>query len=127
VPNLPTARARLRLRLGREHAEIETAPTASFRIVGAPGAPPPGPIFHEGTLWTGLVPPGSGAGLAAFAPAARLMASDPEGAAAEAPPRWALGPPAQDLAATEPVEPRSGLTPPPMRPGGGPEFFPQRN
>ena len=128
VPNLPAAHARLRMRLGSEHAEIETEPTPSFRIVGAPGAPAPGPVFHEGTLWTGLVPPGSGsAGPDVFAPVARLVASDPEGAVAEAPPRSALEPPAQDLAATDPVEPRSGLTPPPMRPGGGPEFFPQRN
>jgi len=128
VPNLPAAHARLRLRLGSEHAEIAAEPTPSFRIAGAAGAPAPGNLVHEGTCWTGLETPGSGvAGPDAFAPATRLRASDPTGAAAEAPPRSAVEPPARGLAVTDTVEPQSGLTSPPVRRGGGPEFFPQRS
>ena len=64
VPDLPTARARLRMRVGAETGEAETAPTASFRIAGVRGRTPAQPVFREGTFWTGLMPlagtPGTG-------------------------------------------------------------------
>jgi len=59
VPNLPAAHARLRMRLGREHAEIETAPTPSFRIAGSESEPAARHLVLEGSLWTGLEPLGS--------------------------------------------------------------------
>jgi len=124
VPNLPAARARLRMRLGSARAEIETAPTPPFRIAGAVARSAPRPLFHEGTFWTGLEAPGS-AIPDAFAPATRLEAADPGAAAAEAP-RLALEPPALKSGAMDPVEPLPGIATPPVRPAGGPEFFPQR-
>jgi hypothetical protein len=128
VPGLHAAHARLRLRLGSERAELEAEPTAPFRIVGAPAGSPPEPLFHEGTSWGGLVPPGSGRPVAdAFAPVTRLTIGNLGHAVAKAPRRSILRPPAPDRVAADPVTPRSGPFLSPQRPIGGPEFFPQRN
>ena len=51
VPNLPAQRARLRLRLGTERAEIETEPTPAFRILGSEGASEDRAPVVEGTAW----------------------------------------------------------------------------
>ena len=88
VPNLPAARARLRMRLGTTSAEIETGPTSPFRIAGASEASPTQPLFHEGTFWTGLEPPGTGVtDPDVLSPVNHLDAASPGTAVAAAPPR----------------------------------------
>jgi hypothetical protein len=124
VPNLPAARARLRMRLGSRRSEIETAPTPSFRIAGVPAGPNARPLFHEGAFWTGLDAPGS-AIPDALAPATRLEAADPGAATAEAR-RLAVEPPALESDALDPVDPLPAVPTPPVRPASGPEVFPHR-
>ena len=58
VPDLPTTRARLMLRIGGEGGERAGALSREFRIVHAEGAPRPELGFHEGQFWTGLEPLG---------------------------------------------------------------------
>ena len=57
VPDLPTARARLMLRVGGEAGERAGAFSREFRIVHVKGAPRPELGFHEGQFWTGIEPP----------------------------------------------------------------------
>ena len=125
VPNLPAGRARLRMRLGTARAEIETEPTSPFRIAGDSEPSPPPPLFHEGTFWTGLETPGSGAvDPDVFSPVTRLDAANPGSAIAEAPSRVtahvaASKSPARDGARAEdslaahaaPHPPRSSFSP----------------
>jgi hypothetical protein len=125
VPNLPAAHARLRMRLGDARAEIETGPTAPFRIVGDSAVPKPRSLFHEGAFWTGPGAPGSAIPVA-LAPAMRLENADPGAAIGEAP-RLAVNTHALKSGALDPVEPLPGIPTPPRRPAGGPEFIPQRN
>ena len=128
VPNLPAARARLRMRIGTARAEIETEPTSPFRISAASEPSPPQSLFHEGTFWTGLEAPGSGAvDPDVFSPVSRLDAAAPGTAVAEAPSRDAVEPFAQECGANGRVEPTPSNSLPPVRPAGGPEFIPQRN
>jgi hypothetical protein len=70
VPDLPTARARLMLRIGGEAGERVGALSREFRIVHAEGAPRLELGFHEGQFWTGVEPLAGpvGAGIAPDAP-----------------------------------------------------------
>ncbi len=58
VPDLTTSGARLRVRIGDEHRELECEPSAAFRIVGdralAPG------VVHEAGWWDGPDAPRAG-------------------------------------------------------------------
>jgi len=56
VPALATEHARLRIRYGVAHHEIETEPTAAFRIALASAPREPGPLFREGACWPGADP-----------------------------------------------------------------------
>ena len=86
VPNLPTARARLRMRLGDARAEIETEATAPFRIVGSEAAPAPRHLVLERPLWTGFEPLGS-CDREVLSPVAHMDAADPWTAAVVPPAR----------------------------------------
>jgi hypothetical protein len=125
VPNLPAGRARLRMRLGSERAEIEGGPGEPFRIVESAAPSASGPLFHEGGFWTGLdtcrprAPD-------TFAPGARLQAADAGGGIAETPPRYAVEPPAPDAAAADPPGPRTDPPTPHAPLTRAPEFVPQR-
>jgi hypothetical protein len=70
VPDLPTRRARLMLRVGGEAGERLGALSPEFSIVHAEGAPRPEVGFHEGQFWTGIEPlrGPAGAGLVPDAP-----------------------------------------------------------
>ena len=52
VPNFPTARARIQLRVGIDHHEIERPAGAAFEIVGEVAQPPAGLRWHDGEWWT---------------------------------------------------------------------------
>jgi hypothetical protein len=56
VPALAAGHARLRIRYGVAHREIETEPTAAFRIALADAPREPGPLFREGACWPGADP-----------------------------------------------------------------------
>jgi hypothetical protein len=56
VPDLPTASARLMLRMGDGAGERVAAISREFRIVHTEGSPEPDLRFHEGLMWTGLEP-----------------------------------------------------------------------
>ena len=51
VPNIPSRRARLRLRFGLEGDEIESASSAEFEILPAENEPPAALAFHDGEWW----------------------------------------------------------------------------
>ena len=51
VPNLPSPRAHLTIRFGLDGREIESAPSARFEILPAPGEPPAMLAFREGEWW----------------------------------------------------------------------------
>lgn len=54
VPNLPTAAARLRLRVGIPgRGEVDTEPSPVFRIITAGVAPPAPVVLRDGELWIG--------------------------------------------------------------------------
>ncbi len=55
VPNLPTPRARLRLRVGLGGREIESATSAAFTIIGNSDAPLATVHFARGEWWTATV------------------------------------------------------------------------
>jgi hypothetical protein len=54
VPNLPSADARLAIRVGDERGERLASVSARFAIVGAEGAPIERRQVHEGSWWSGL-------------------------------------------------------------------------
>jgi hypothetical protein len=57
VPDLPTAGARLLLRIGdEEEGERVGAMSRRFRILHVADAVPPDLAFHEGLMWLGLEP-----------------------------------------------------------------------
>jgi hypothetical protein len=88
VPNLPSGAARLRIRAGVAHEEVEGEPTPAFRIVGAPGgADVAASPVHEGGWWERLRAPrgGASASLAGTAPAWGAMADDGPSATCERP------------------------------------------
>jgi hypothetical protein len=58
VPGVATGAARLRIRAGEAHREIEGEVTPAFRIVGDDGEVP---LVHEGLWWTRLGAPRGGA------------------------------------------------------------------
>lgn len=51
VPNFPTSRARIQLRVGINHHEIERRPGEAFEIVGEAAQPLAGLRWHEGEWW----------------------------------------------------------------------------
>jgi hypothetical protein len=119
VPALATGSARLRIRYGVAHGEIETEPTAAFRIAvaGAPRAAEP--LFREDAGW-----PGADAGRHrdAFARGGGLDRSDPAAAAAAAPPRTPAARTPRAAPCREPITvltftPRAATAPssPPLR------------
>jgi hypothetical protein len=85
VPNLAAGRARLRLRYGLRHRELDGPATGTFRIVADPGAPATVFRFHEGDWWERFEPEGAPCADALTAPAFRNHAAR----AACAPPRAA--------------------------------------
>jgi hypothetical protein len=78
VPDLPTGRARLMMRVGGERGERTGALSREFRIAHAEGAPRPELDFHEGQFWAGLEAPRgpAGAGLAPDAPRIQDLAEE---------------------------------------------------
>lgn len=126
VPNLPAGRARLRMRLGSERAEIETEPTEPFRIVGLDTEPAPERLVLEGPLWTGFEPLGSGA-RGRLSPAASLDAADPSTAVLETRVRLDVVPPAPASAAPGVEEIRSTSAAPPALATPQPRLTPLRN
>ncbi|HVP14407.1 MAG TPA: hypothetical protein VMS88_02615 [Terriglobales bacterium] len=67
VPDLPTLRARLLLRVGGEGGERAGAVSREFGIRHTAGAAAPDLAYHEGRLWSGLRP-ATAAPCAAFGP-----------------------------------------------------------
>jgi hypothetical protein len=126
VPNLPAGRARLRMRLGRERAEIETESSAPFRIVGSDSEPAPQRLVLEGPLWTGFEPLGSGA-RECLSPAARMEAADPSTAALETRVRISVLRPASVSAAPGVSEIQSAFSAPPTLATCPPRLTPLRN
>jgi hypothetical protein len=51
VPNFPTSRARIQLRVGIDHREIERPPGEAFEIAGEAARPLAGLRWHEGEWW----------------------------------------------------------------------------
>lgn len=115
VPNLPTDRARLRVRYGRQGAENDAEPGGVFRIVGAP-LHAAGVRYHAGEWWTGTQVPRSTADLephetrvhcpgSDFTPASSSEAGAPEG-------RFRIPPPLERARTATEREP----APDPVRP-----------
>lgn len=76
VPNLPTDRARLRVRYGRRGAENDAEPGGVFRIVGAP-LHAAEVRYHGGEWWTGMHAPLSASGLEPHETRVHLPGSGP--------------------------------------------------
>ena len=51
VPNLPSTRARLTLRYGLEGREVESSPSAEFRILRSDVAPLAAIVYRDGEWW----------------------------------------------------------------------------
>jgi hypothetical protein len=107
VPNLAAGRARLRLRYGLGHRELDGPPTGTFRIVADPGAPASAFRFREGDWWERFESAGAPRAGALTAP----RFTNPAARAACAPPR-------AGTALREPVRcgeriPRAASAPPP--------------
>ena len=119
VPALATEHARLRIRYGVAHHEIETEPTAAFRIALASAPREPGPLFREGAYWPGADP---GRRRDAFAGGGGFDRHHSAATGAAPPPRAPAARTSRDAARGEPL---AGLTCAP-RTAGAPSSRPTR-
>jgi len=126
VPNLPSADARIRVRMRVDARELEGPAGDRFAIESDPSRPLTRSLLSEGAWWTGLetpfdVGPGFGAGDAPSLSAPRAIAASEEG------PRFMARPPVVTI--VESLEHPGDITTPQSARdhASAPETFPLRN